>query len=52
MRTGRRGIKDPSPRSIMENPNPLSLVFDGYYKFGNRNPMPDVFDSSLGGLRL
>ena len=49
-RTGLRGIKDPRPRSFMENSNPLSLVFQDYYKFDNRNPMSDVFGARLGGI--
>ena len=46
-RTGLRGIKDTRLRSIIEKSNPLSLVFQGYYKFDNRNPMSDVFDARL-----
>ena len=42
-----RGIKDSHPRSIMENFNPLSLVFQDYYKFDNRNPISNVFDARL-----
>ena len=49
-RTGLRDIKDTRLRSIMEKSNPLSLVFQGYYKFDNRNPMSDVFDARLRGI--
>ena len=49
-RTGLRGIKDTRLRSIIEKSNPLSLVFKGYYKFDNRNPISDVFDARLRGV--
>ena len=49
-RTSLRVIKNPCPRSILENSNPVSLVFKDYYKFNNRNPMSDVFDARLGGI--
>ena len=48
-RTSLRVIKNPCPRSILENSNPLNLVFKDYYKFKNRNPMSDVFDARLRG---
>ena len=49
-RTSLRVIKNPCPRSILENSNPVSLIFKDYYKFDNRNPMSDVFDARLGGI--
>lgn len=49
--TDLRRIKHPKPKHIMENSNLLSLVIRDYYKFGNHNPMADVFDAWLGGNR-
>ena len=44
--TALRGIKNPRPKHIIENWNPLSLVILDYYKFDNCNPMVDVFGGS------
>ena len=40
--TALKGIKDPRPKHVMGNSNPLSLVICDYYKFDNQNRMADV----------
>ena len=32
-----RGIKDPRPRALMDNPNFAALLFIDYYKHNNKN---------------
>ena len=45
-----RGIKDPHPRALMENPNCVALLFKEYYKHDNKNPIPKYLNYNVGGV--
>ena len=43
-----RGVNDPCPRVLMENPNSFVLFFRDYYKHDNKNPRAKYVNNYIG----
>ena len=43
-----RGVNDPCPRGLMENPNSFVLFFRDYYKHDNKNPREKYVNNYIG----
>ena len=46
--TNIRGVNDPHPRVLVENPNSYALFFCDYYKYDNKNPGAKYLNDYIG----